>query len=839
MSVRRDLARASAALPRCAAAVALCAVLLLGHGAPADAALDVERSYAQLALGDVRGLETTLRQHLDTDDTDAGAWLLLGKVLLESTDLANSQLAFERAIELSPDTSMEAHASLAEIALLQVETDAAAAHANAVLATMPADLTSLTGPDLRAAASAATILGRRDTGRLREAVDYLNQAIENDGNDVASRVELARLLLSKYNNTEASEQARGALAVDGANPHAMLQMAHSLAFDHAAQTPALVARILEAHPDFVHALNLQAKLRLDAEDYAGALASVRDALVRNPRSRQAMTLLAGLYFLRGEQARAEAVVDDLRAGAEGYIEVYQTLAELAERNRRYAEAAELALIALNIDSQAWRSHATLGINRSRIGQQRIGRRNLEVAFRGDPFNVRVKNTLDLFDKIDREFEREVSENFVLLGHAREMGALAPLALPLAEQAFRYYRERYQHTPKTPIHIEIYPQHEDFSVRTSGVTGIGILGVSFGRVIALDSPSARAFGPLNWGSVLWHEIAHSFHLSMTRHRMPRWFSEGLAVYEERRARTGWGADLSPDFVKAWAAGELPQATRMNETFLRPKSQQQLVHGYFQASLFIEFLTAEDGFDAVLKLLDGFAEGTDFNALVREALNLPPDELDRRFEAFLKTRLADAVAAMEEQDDRSYGALLRKAGEHLNSDRLAAARKGFAEAMRTMPDYADDDSAYWQLANVETQMGDDQAAAATLEAMLAVNADSLAGHRLLSEVYERLGRVKRERDTLERLLFIEPFDVKVHQRLAATYEQEARWEQAAASYRAALTLAPSDQAEAQFRYARALAHTGEDEAARMAVLRALERAPLYDEALELLLELRGSQ
>ena len=66
----------------------------------------------------------------------------------------------------------------------------------------------------------------------------------------------------------------------------------------------------------------------------------------------------------------------------------------------------------------------------------------------------------------------------------------------------------------PIRIEIYRSHEDFSVRTVGLSGLGALGVSFGRVVAMDSPAARRVGEFNWGSTLWHELGHVFTLGAT-------------------------------------------------------------------------------------------------------------------------------------------------------------------------------------------------------------------------------------------------------------------------------------------------------------------------------------
>ena len=82
---------------------------------------------------------------------------------------------------------------------------------------------------------------------------------------------------------------------------------------------------------------------------------------------------------------------------------------------------------------------------------------------------------------------------------------------------------------------MYPDHADFAVRTLGLPGMaGALGVCFGKLFVMDSPTARKPDRFNWGSTLWHEFTHVITLQMTDHKIPRWFSEGLSVYEERKA-----------------------------------------------------------------------------------------------------------------------------------------------------------------------------------------------------------------------------------------------------------------------------------------------------------------
>ena len=48
---------------------------------------------------------------------------------------------------------------------------------------------------------------------------------------------------------------------------------------------------------------------------------------------------------------------------------------------------------------------------------------------------------------------------------------------------------------------------------------------------MDSPSARKPGDFHWGTTLWHEMSHVYILTATHIRVPRWFTEGLAVHEE--------------------------------------------------------------------------------------------------------------------------------------------------------------------------------------------------------------------------------------------------------------------------------------------------------------------
>jgi hypothetical protein len=55
---------------------------------------------------------------------------------------------------------------------------------------------------------------------------------------------------------------------------------------------------------------------------------------------------------------------------------------------------------------------------------------------------------------------------------------------------------------------------------------------------------------NLGMTLWHELAHVFHIQLSRSRVPRWFTEGLAEYETEHERPEWSREHDPALFAAW-------------------------------------------------------------------------------------------------------------------------------------------------------------------------------------------------------------------------------------------------------------------------------------------------
>ena len=72
-----------------------------------------------------------------------------------------------------------------------------------------------------------------------------------------------------------------------------------------------------------------------------------------------------------------------------------------------------------------------------------------------------------------------------------------------KRAIATYEKKYKMKLDRPVQVEVYPDHEDFAVRTMGMPGLGALGVTFGYVVAMDSPSGPQAGQLPLGQ---HHVA---------------------------------------------------------------------------------------------------------------------------------------------------------------------------------------------------------------------------------------------------------------------------------------------------------------------------------------------
>lgn len=808
-------------------------------------------------VGRYREAEQAARRYMESNSGSAELWNSLGEVLYRIGKIEEAADAFAMAMAERASDSLDARLNLAVLRWERGEHDAALRQFDGFIDVYNrSGGSALTSEELTAVGTAVRFLAVEDPDYSRDALRAYEAAIVRDPRNLEPRLEIGELLLEKYNSAEAAPAFGDVLQLNPSHPGALLGQARTLRFEGRPGALELVDRVLEVNPNFVQARTFRAELLLEAEGYEAAVREAERALDVNPNSLEALAVLAAARYLQGEhddyeEARARALAVNPR-----YAGLHNKLAELAARNRLYFEAVEFATQALELDPKSWRGYALLGINQLRIGMIEEGRASLETAFAGDPYDVWTKNTLDLLDTFE-DYDEARSERFLLTIDGKESELLSLYFAELAEEAYERLATRYDFQPRTPLRVEVYRSHADFSVRTVGLVGMGALGVSFGPVIAMDSPSAREAGEFNWGSTFWHELAHTFHLGMSEHRVPRWFSEGLAVYEERRARPGWGEDVTPAFLTAYLQGRLLAVGELNNGFARPAFPEQLMFSYYEASLVVEFIEREAGTGALIDMLRAFGDGANTAEALERVLGLGIDEFNDRFFEHFEERFAGPLAAMRperqlehgerperadlegwiREDPEDFFAQLMLGRTLMEEGAIDEAMVHLERAKALFPQYAGPANPYWTLANAHRGRGAFAEAAAELEALTAVNGHDYRANLELAELREALGDLVAAAAALERVNYIYPYDMSLHVRLASLYSGIGEHAKAIRERKAVLALDPVDRAEALYQLARAYLEAGDLSLARRTVLRALEDAPSFEAAQELLLEIRS--
>lgn len=472
---------------------------------------------------------------------------------------------------------------------------------------------------------------------FQDASDNYQEAVQIDKTFHRANLELAHLFLRKYAPPSAEQSFDEILKLNPNHPDALAGMATiqvSASYD-LASAQKYIKKALEINPKHLPSYLLRAGLEIDKNEWVKARQAIDQALAINPESFEARALLATIYWLRDDHSKYAAEKARVLKINPAYAEFFHIVMRSAEREHRYAQAIELGKEAVAINPRDYEAMQLIGTGYLRLGQEKKGLDWLGKAWRGDQYNLRTLNTLDLFEKfIPRQYEFVTSKNFKIRYHKDERAVLDRYITPMMEKAFEDMVKRYGFKPATPVILELYKNAEHYSVRTVGLPNLGALGVCFGQVITAMSPSV---GDLNWAMVLWHELSHVFAIQLSDSRVPRWFTEGLSEYETIVARPEWRRENDSDIWAAMQDGSLPSVAELNFGFMKP-DMQQVVVAYHLSSVTIEYLVQEYGFDKIVVALKLFAKGKETPEVMEAITGKSVAAFDAEFRRYLRRRLA---------------------------------------------------------------------------------------------------------------------------------------------------------------------------------------------------------
>lgn len=686
-------------------------------------------------------------------------------------------------------------------------------------------------------------------GDLQRANRFFRDAVRSNQRLIHARVRWARLYLSTHQYDDAQTLLREALELSPNDIYGRLALAHLYSERFDGQAQRLVADVLDEDGSNFEAHLLAGRMAIEE----GRLDDAGRSLDRAAKSADAARVpLLELYaaratldLARGRDSAAMAkntwVTRALNYNPR-YGMIFEDLAQFEVMRRRYREATPLLRKAIEIQPDLWSAHADLGANLLRQGEIEEARQHLQTAYSGDPYSPTTVNTLRLLDRVN---EIEVTSTKFMLPatagapasevemrlrlHRKEAQALYPYVSEVTRASIETFSRRYGYRPVEPLTVELYPDHDDFAVRVAALPGIGLLGVTFGPIVVMDSPSGRATGDFHWGTTLWHEMAHVFTLSMTGNRVPRWLSEGVSVFEEWRTGPTPGVVVPPEAIMALREKKFLPVAELDSGFIRPQYPQQVQVSYMQAGLVCLFIEQRWGFERLPALVRQFEREITTKDAIEATFKVSAEEFDKQFDVFVRERYATVLARFDEWRRANQAA--RKA---LEEEQWQAAIGPSRTAISIYPEDVASDSPYLILAKSLEKSGQrDQAMQVLLDYRKAGGWDPQA-LRELSGWLTAAGRKAEATEVLAAVNYADPLNAQQHRTLGEEWLSAGRADDSLREFQVLLALDAHDPATAHFGMARALRAQGDAAASRRHLLDALETAPHYKPAQALLLQ-----
>jgi cellulose synthase operon protein C len=666
------------------------------------------------------------------------------------------------------------------------------------------------------------------------------------------RLREGQLFLERYNPEEAQKLYQEALEIDPKFARAYLALAELLAEDYNSKASEAADKALELDPKLYQAHELKARMALEDDDYKKAAEEADSALAANPAALQALAVRASMDLLQDKESPWLSKIDNRAKG-------FETIAHFFVINRRYEDGITYYRKAIAADPQLWSAHSQMAVNLMRLGREGEARKELELSYNNHFTDKPTVNSLRLMDTYV-DYKTYTTPTTILKLHKKEAEALHPYFEAEMLRAMSVYEKKYQFKLKNPIQVEVYPNHEDFAVRTMGMPGLGALGVTFNDVIAMDSPSGRPPGQFHWASTLWHEMSHVYILTLTNYRVPRWFTEGVAVHEETATTPDWGDRITPDIIAALRDKKLLPVAEIDRGFVHPKFPAQVIVSYFEAGKMCDYIAERWGESKLLDMARQFAKNRPTVDVIRDELKMEPEAFDKDFLAYVDKQTAFTVKNFETWT-KGLGELNKLARTPAASAAIAghpavpnpsgppaeAPSEGAASpdvliakgrALELLyPDYVEAGNAYLIVARACLAKQDKQCALEEYGKYSKQSGRDADAIKKYAALLKEAGKTTEAEAALERLNFVNPLDQDLHEKLGSLYLASNRAPLAVREFAAVVALKPLDVAGSHYNLAMAYKEQGLEDKAREEALTALEAAPDFRPAQKLLLQLSG--
>ncbi|MBF7081456.1 hypothetical protein IT084_00475 [Desulfallas sp. Bu1-1] len=203
-------------------------------------------------------------------------------------------------------------------------------------------------------------------------------------------------------------------------------------------------------------------------------------------------------------------------------------------------------------------------------------------------------------------------------------------------------------PGKKIPIVVYPSREELNASFGWPASENAMGVYWGGVIRVLAPEAwiRDSDPevveqiFQQAGPMAHEITHLVLDYLARGNYPRWFTEGLAQYEEYKI-TGFMFD-HPEGI--WDRGLYP-LQRMDRNFDALPDQAL---AYRESLSVVEYIVAVYGEDGLNNIIRNLARGINLADSLEQALGMDMISFEKAWHEWLAGELGQSPAVKREEE-----------------------------------------------------------------------------------------------------------------------------------------------------------------------------------------------
>lgn len=463
------------------------------------------------------------------------------------------------------------------------------------------------------------------------------------------------------------------------------------------KTEQLLDRVLTQNQHSVPGLLERARLLLADRRIGEGAAVLEQALQINPKHRVVLCHRAAAAFLLNNTKSYGAFRERALAGDPGWGELDRVLGDHLVGLYRFADAVPFYETSLAAEPKHVGTLQGLAKARIYCGQGEQAHKLLvqakEIAAGlHDPWR---HNAMAVQELLAKEYEVVSDDKFALHFHRDDRELLATYLVPTHLKALEVLGAKYNYRPTQQVRVEVFHTWDDFSVRTIGFRGFTALGACFGPFVTLVSPGDSDVRKLDfmWEATVWHEFTHVLTLGLSRHRVPRWLTEGFSVYEEKARDASWERGMDRELFDNFHNQDIPPVVLLNRLFRGPR----IMFGYYQGGLIVELIARDFGFQKATDLLAGYADDLDSEAVFQKALGISAAEFDKRLLQFVERDKLKGMRLQPRWNDAALARLHAKAAAapgdasvhvdlawaYLQRDNIVDAGRFLADALRRDP------------------------------------------------------------------------------------------------------------------------------------------------------------